>query len=88
MTLTLHSCERVDSAARVIRAAQRLPSETREGFAPWHPVHGFDYDAMRREARMISLERVEIADGWRIVPVTITITATGDAVRAMGGSFR
>ena len=52
-----------------------LPTESREGFAPWHPVHGFDYDAMRRERQMIDVTRGEIADGWRVVPVTITITA-------------
>ena len=46
---------------------------TREmrGFAFWHPDTGCEWhSAMRQPPQLSSSER---ADGWRIVPVTITV---------------
>jgi len=41
------------------------------GYAVWHPDTGCEWhSAMRQPPQLSSSER---ADGWRIVPVTITI---------------
>lgn len=49
-------------------------TETREGYAALHPERGFDFDSFRPVRHMV--EYLLAADpGWRVVPVTITITA-------------
>lgn len=48
-----------------------LPTETREGCCPWHPVHGFQWLAFSPADKP-----PRVQTGWRVVPVTITITAT------------
>lgn len=56
-----------------------LPSQTLTGFATWHAEEGFLLDCFRinkisadRHLRPIGREA-----GWRVVPVEVTITATG-----------
>jgi len=42
-----------------------------QGYAVWHPDTGCEWhSAMRQPPQLSSSER---ADGWRIVPVTITV---------------
>lgn len=55
-----------------------LPSETFERFCPYHDRHGFDRDALfnaRENCQAFIGDRSR--DGWRVVPVTVQITATG-----------
>ena len=61
-----------------------LPSETIEGYAPWHPALGFRLTYFRRTelaANDAASYRNVILEGFRVVPVTITITATGTGER-------
>lgn len=55
-----------------------LPTETRDGFAPWHPVDGFNPEFFRLSNydRDLMVPWTSM-NGWRVLPVTITITATG-----------
>ena len=46
-------------------------TRTLQGYAVWHPDTGCEWhSAMRQPPQLSSSER---ADGWRIVPVTITV---------------
>ncbi len=58
-----------------------LPTETFDGFAAWCPKYGFDIHTFRTTGGVLLSERDRLKD-WRIVPVTITITATAPAVTA------
>lgn len=55
-----------------------LPTETREGFAPWHPDRGFYFHGINETyGQADEAFGSQMTRGWRIVPVTITLTATG-----------
>lgn len=56
-----------------------LPTETLDGFAAWHPDHGFMIHSPREFPDDVAfmLGSKKRNDGWRVVPVTITLTATG-----------